>query len=703
MFCRSSSIAIIYLSSVLVREAACLHAQENLPSSSRIGLIFAGDQKDPSLNTQRFLLSPEVVVDPADQSMRLAHSVLIASERGATDFHQTESLSEKAWAKKVFRLPNAELKDPELFFFGSAKSIQVNGKEIPQATPLKSTGWMRAKFDSTVLPSITLEVVFRDGGSLLIEPDQKRTGSFKSTDSGRNWSDRNLGCKGNQQGEYLIRLRSKQFESLKQGTIRSAVFDLWDVGAGTVVFPGRTVCFAGLKFLQNRQPEGTALVPQLRTGSTPAPDSEHWTDWTDLDQQYRPSAQTAGHRWAQIKFNLSTLNPHVTPRLPAQFKFEYDFQPDFAATRDHDSIALVLEGTADRYPEIGSVPFVYQEPSPRLKLLRERYQLDKVIAPGQTEMEQLMLLRHWVRNQWHSAWGSHPAAWMPPWDSLMILECKDQPDCLTMCTHYAAVFTQCCLALGWNARHCVLDHHCVSEVFVNQHNKWVMMDAGNSKERADVSLHFEKDRIPLSARELHLAYRTGKTAGTMVCFTPVKLMKQVAALCRPAPGSHTSRPDVISLKELKAYPVCQLENYRRYAFPGRNNYLATLFPGELYQGWSRYFYDGSWWVGDSPDDPQLSPEYSFHLSPSRSQDIDWSVNWTRVHLARTKRPEELRVDLETFTPNLARLEKWTGDSWQASPASFLWKLEMGENALRVRSVNQFERPGVEAKVRVQKK
>src|SRR5262249_59457220 len=94
------------------------------------------------------------------------------------------------------------------------------------------------------------------------------------------------------------------------------------------------------------------------------------------------------------------------------------------------------------YLDAASVPFVYQEPSPRLKLLRERYRLDEVIAPGQTELEKLMLLRWWVRNQWHTAWGNNAAAWMPPWDALIILECKDQPDCLTMCTHYAAVFTQ---------------------------------------------------------------------------------------------------------------------------------------------------------------------------------------------------------------------------------------------------------------------
>jgi hypothetical protein len=295
---------------------------------------------------------------------------------------------------------------------------------------------------------------------------------------------------------------------------------------------------------------------------------------------------------------------------------------------------------------------------------------------------------------------------MPPWDALIILENRDRPDCLTMCTHYAAVFTQCCLALGWNARHCILDHHCVAEVYVGQHDKWVMMDAGNSAQRADVGLHFERGGVPLSALELHLAQRTGNTPGITVHFTPARLVEKIAPLCRPAPADTKKgppRPDTVSLAELKKYPVCQLDNYRRYAFPARNNYLSSLLPGELYQGWSEYFYDGYCWVGDSPDAPRISPEYSRSLSPARPQDIDWNLNGSRLHLSRTGKPGELRVDVETHTPNLARLEKRGDDkeSWQATPASFVWRLRPGANELAVRSVNHWGKTGREARVRVE--
>jgi hypothetical protein len=142
--------------------------------------------------------------------------------------------------------------------------------------------------------------------------------------------------------------------------------------------------------------------------------------------------------------------------------------------------------------------------------------------------------------------------------------------------------------------------------------------------------------------------------------------------------------------------------YRRYAFPARNNYLASPYPGELYQGWSEYFYDGYCWVGDSPDDPRVSPEYSRHLPPERAQDVDWPLDWSRIHLCRTGKAGELQVDVETQTPNLARLERRAdgADSWQPVAASFVWKLQPGDNVLRVRGINHWGRAGAEARARV---
>jgi hypothetical protein len=678
-------------------------AAEKGPPPAQAVRRFSSQEREPAFNPRRFLFSPEVVADEKDGGVRLAHSVLVADEVGATDFHQTEELSERVWARKVFRLDSADVAEAELFVFHGAKQVLVNGKALAGSDKLASTGWTRAKVPPELLQAGDNEVVLAGGGSLLLEPSRQPGHSSKSTDGGKTWSADALGKDGDQRGEYVVRLRLGRYAP--RGWAMSPVFDLWAVRPGDLATPGKVVTFEGLTGLAEGQPPGTRVVASLRTGSTPTPDAKTWTDWITLDKGHQPDARAERHHWAQLKFDLTTTRPQATPRLPASFEVRYTFQEDAGVAGDKLEVTASGNG-GDLLPP--SPPFTYQAPSPRLKLLRERYQLDKVIAPGKTEMEQLMLLRHWVRNQWHTAWGSHPASWMPPWDALIILESKDQPDCLTMCTHYATVFTHCCIALGWNARHCILDHHCVAEVWVGQHNKWVMMDAGNSAQRADVGLHFERQSVPLSARELHLAQRDGKADGVEAVFTPAALAEKIAPLCRPAPEPKVKpgpRPDRIPVSELGKYPVCGLENYRRYAFPGRNNQLASLYPGELYQGWSEYYYDGYWWVGDSPDAPVRSPEYSRHLDPARAQDIDWPLNGSRVHLCRTTKAGELQVDLETQMPNLARMERWAEEgegkgSWKPTAASFVWKLQPGANVLRVRSVNQWDRPGSEAEAQV---
>jgi hypothetical protein len=64
----------------------------------------------------------------------------------------------------------------------------------------------------------------------------------------------------------------------------------------------------------------------------------------------------------------------------------------------------------------------------------------------------------------------------------------------------------------------------------------------------------------------------------------------------------------------------------------------------------------------------------------------------------------LRVDVETLTPNLERLERAGAgekDAWQPIPAGFTWKLKPGVNVLRLRSVNHWGRAGQESVVKVE--
>jgi hypothetical protein len=659
-----------------------------MPRSLLLALILAAPvaaQDSPRSPFDSYVTSPEVIVDSKDGSLRLAHSVLMTDETGATDWLQTEALSDQVRAKKVFHLDSADVTSAELFIYGSPKNVSVNGETVSNER-LPSTGWTRAKVPVRALKVGDNEIQLSGGGNLLVEPSKRPGRSGKSTDGGRTWTRHNLTSKGNVEGEYVIRLRLGRYAP--RGWAISPVLDLGGDGiaaAGKVqaLVPGKAVA----------QAEGTRVSVFARAGSTPTFDAKSWTEWRALDQPMTPADSTL--RWAQLKFDLETQHPQRTPRIRA------GDVPVRGGPRETAGGRVTLKSLT-LAPPASPVPFVYEGTSPRLKFLREKYKLDDVIAPGKTELEQLMLLRTWVRNQWHTAWQSHPAWWMPPWDSLIILQCRDQPDCMTMCTHYGCVFTQCAQSLGWNARHCILDHHCVSEVYINQFDKWVMMDTGNSAQRADVGLHFEKNGVPLSARELHLAHRQSATGGITAHFTPAALAAKIGQLVRPAPKPPVGvRPDTIPLAQLKDYPVCQIENYRRYAFPARNNFLTSLYPGELYQGYSEYYYDGYYWVGDSPDNPTISPEYSLHADPNRAQEADWKLNWTRIYLSANAKPNELRVDLATHTPNLARFERKTAKGWEPTPASFVWTLQPGENTLIARSVNQWDKAGSEARAVVE--
>ena len=125
------SRAIAYLAfAVCLGAASSVPAQQQRGTPNRIVLKFSFQETEPSYNTHRFLLGPEVVADSTDGTVRLAHSVLVTDEIGATDFLQNEPLSDRVHAKKLFLLDSPDVKSAELFLFGNAEQIHVNGKPV---------------------------------------------------------------------------------------------------------------------------------------------------------------------------------------------------------------------------------------------------------------------------------------------------------------------------------------------------------------------------------------------------------------------------------------------------------------------------------------------------------------------------------------------------------------------------------------------
>src|SRR5262245_40102137 len=109
-----------------------------------LGVAFpctAAEKRAISFDLRTFCLGPNLVIDPQDDSMRLAHSILLANESGATDFRQTEVLSDKVWARTSFIVDPKPGDDGELLVFGRVPQIVVNGTALKHIEPLASTGW----------------------------------------------------------------------------------------------------------------------------------------------------------------------------------------------------------------------------------------------------------------------------------------------------------------------------------------------------------------------------------------------------------------------------------------------------------------------------------------------------------------------------------------------------------------------------------
>src|SRR5437870_2263397 len=192
-----------------------------------LGLVMTCIARAQVVDLASCLTSPEVVYDARAGVLRLAHSQLLTDETGATDWLQSEPLSDTVYAKKIFELDSADVTSAELLLFGSAKNLTFNGKPL-NAERLPSTGWSRAKVPVNLLKAGANEILLWGGGSLLVEPSKKPGRSAKSIDGGLTWTQHNLTGKGNVEGEYLIRLRLGRYAP--RGWAVSPVIDLWGGG-----------------------------------------------------------------------------------------------------------------------------------------------------------------------------------------------------------------------------------------------------------------------------------------------------------------------------------------------------------------------------------------------------------------------------------------------------------------------------------------
>ncbi|GBD36719.1 hypothetical protein HRbin36_01847 [bacterium HR36] len=171
--------------------------------------------------------------------------------------------------------------------------------------------------------------------------------------------------------------------------------------------------------------------------------------------------------------------------------------------------------------------------NPRLKRLRDEYELEQVVEGEPNEFRRILKLRHWVHNRWRFDFDQNFKG-----DAFAILE-KAKTGCGFNCAHSMTVLHAVLSSMGYVSRYVLGDrnhedlggsrHHGVNEVWSNDYAKWVLLDA-------QYDCHFEQDGVPLSALELHEAVR--KDGGQGVVLVRGVERRQVPMAPRTGPQPH---------------------------------------------------------------------------------------------------------------------------------------------------------------------
>lgn len=561
--------------------------------------------------------------------------------------------------KKVFTLDAPQATGARLYTFRTVAKSAFNGVPLTFKAQGAGTGvWVVAEIPADVLKAGDNEFQLLSGNGLAVDTDANAGKSFVSPDGGKTWQPA--------AGEFLAHLAVLRHPA--QGVLTSDVIDLANPEHAPIVCPRITVSKIALT-AASQLPAGTAIVLEARTGDTMRPDAS-WSDWTTK----RPQPA----RYVQWRATLTTKDHRVTPVLEAVTVT--------AEAKTQQAADLVVTKCENPRNIRSSFPFTYQPPSEKLTRLRQEWKLDEVVASGKTELEKYILLRNWVRKQWPHNEGNCAR----PWDAISILSAPAGDH--GMCVHYGVLFTQCALALGYNARQVILSHHYVSEIWVNDLRKWVLMDVETVQkegwDRYGTALYVDKATgVPLNGIELHRAWQ----ANTVDQITQLMSMTE---------------PDGTFKPNERTYGKDEYSNFAVVAYPPRNNYLDQLEPWEVQHGVDYYHYNGYYWWSDGamPD----SAEYS--VFSSRPGDILWTLNQAAMTL--TADGDKLDVQVETVTPNFAEFRyRLNGGAWQSLPAPgegpdrqarFAMALRPGANTLEITPRNAFGHDGIVSSVTIVK-
>ena len=283
-----------------------------------------------------------------------------------------------------------------------------------------------------------------------------------------------------------------------------------------------------------------------------------------------------------------------------------------------------------------------------LRLLREKYHLDKLVSGADRELDKIILLMGWLRKIIPSG---DPERLNYNFSALDILSRAQEGDTFS-CSGYSIAFVQSALSLGFTARYVGLfKGHIVAEIWSNEFAKWIVMDVYND-------LHYEKDGIPLNALELHEIWEKRDFSGLNVL-------------------SGIERKDFVeNTKEgLLSY-------YHEFYVRMRNDWFSHKYP-HWHPKANSIMNALEWQDRFTRNNILVAKE------TTNKDDLYFPLNITAINTAGYDDTlGKLNIVFDTFTPNFEYfLLDIDGKEFNHNKGFFLWGLLKGKNHLKVCSVN----------------
>ncbi len=323
--------------------------------------------------------------------------------------------------------------------------------------------------------------------------------------------------------------------------------------------------------------------------------------------------------------------------------------------------------------------FVFDVPdNPKLKELREKQGLDEVVAKGTDEFDRQVRLLDWTHRRIKKF--GRPSA--NPKGALEILKAVDEGHTF-FCAHYGDVLVSAAAAFGWVDRSLALrrpdsrgsgsTEHTITEVWSNQHRKWVMMDP-------TFAMFVEKDGKPLNAYEIRDEWFSREGKGlTFVLGADRK--------------RYTRKDFPVFIAKHAGFGDLKLDVdcFDTYAFLG---YVPNTNLMDAGPDYGRMFItkdaicDGTkWHVRKNPKDPAHEPYFP--------------IQQAALTLTPAKQGLALDVAIKTLTPNFKGYRvRVDGKVWAEGSAAFAWPLHEGANTLEAISVNTSGVEGAVSRVEV---